>query len=86
MLVVGFIQKVLGLDEVTTGSELFTEDSIQRAIGLLRTNAVKLDCPVGYKTGSAIYPTFSLLNHDCVCNTRTRKFLLNGVSFFTKYC
>lgn len=32
----------------------------------------------GYTTGSAMYPTFSLLNHNCVCNTRTRKFLQDG--------
>ena len=25
-----------------------------------------------------MYPTFSLLNHNCVCNTRTRKFLQDG--------
>ena len=34
--------------------------------------------PTGYTTGSAMYPTFSLLNHNCVCNTRTRKFLQDG--------
>ena len=25
-----------------------------------------------------MYPTFSLLNHNCVCNTRTRKFIQDG--------
>ena len=73
VLVVGFIQKVLGLDKSKYG-DLFSEESIHRAIGLLRTNSVKLDAPPGYTTGSAMYPTFSLLNHNCVCNTRTRKF------------
>ena len=34
--------------------------------------------PTGYTTGSAMYPTFSLLNHNCVCNTRTRKFIQDG--------
>lgn len=77
ILVVSFIHKVLGLDEKNSG-DYFSEASIHRAIGLLRTNSVKLDSPVGYTTGSAIYPTFSLLNHNCVCNTRTRKFILNG--------
>jgi len=78
VLIVSFIQKVLGLTEETTGSKLFTETSIHRAIGLLRTNSVKLDSPVGYTTGTAIYPTFSFLNHNCVCNTRTRKYVCNG--------
>ena len=82
VLIVGFIQKVLGLNEETTGSKLFSDFSIHRCIGLLRTNSVKLDSPVGYTTGTGIYPTFSLLNHDCVCNTRTRKYVFNGVSFF----
>ena len=85
VLIVSFIQKVLGLTEETTGSKLFTEASIHHAIGLLRTNSVKLDSPVGYTTGTAIYPTFSFLNHNCVCNTRTRKYVCNGVSVnFTK--
>lgn len=77
VLVVGFIQKVLGLDKSNCG-DLFSEESIHRAIGVLRTNSVKLDDPPGYTTGSAMYPTFSLLNHNCVCNTRTRKFLQDG--------
>ena len=80
VLIVSFIQKVLGLTEETTGSKLFTETSIHHAIGLLRTNSVKLDSPVGYTTGTAIYPTFSFLNHNCVCNTRTRKYVCIGVS------
>ena len=67
VLVVGFIQKVLGCH--------FDDQSIQRAIGLLKTNSVKLDSKPGYTTGSAIYPTFSYLNHNCVCNTRTKKYV-----------
>ena len=46
VLVVGFIQKVLGLDKSNCG-DLFSEESIHRAIGVLRTNSVKLDDPPG---------------------------------------
>lgn len=79
ILVVGFIQKVLGLD-VKTAGDLFSQESIHRAVGLMRTNSVKLDSPVGYSKGSALYPVFSLLNHNCVCNTRTRKYTKDGHS------
>ena len=81
VLVVAFIQKVLGLTEESMSSKLFSDASIHRAVGLLRTNSVKLDSPIGYTTGTAIYPTFSLLNHSCLCNTRTKKYAYNGVSF-----
>ena len=84
VLVVAFIQKVLGLTEESMSSKLFSDASIHRAVGLLRTNSVKLDSPIGYTTGTAIYPTFSLLNHSCLCNTRTKKYAYNGVSFFVK--
>ena len=74
VLVVGFIKKVLG--------QPLDDHMIQRAIGLLKTNSVKLDAKPGYTTGSAIYPTFSYLNHNCVCNSRTKKYVdQNGVSF-----
>ena len=43
-------------------------------------NSVKLDTKPGYTTGSAIYPTFSYLNHNCICNTRTKKYVQNGTS------
>ena len=46
VLVVGFIQKVLGLDKSKCG-DLFSDEGIHRAIGLLRTNSVKLDSPPG---------------------------------------
>ena len=46
VLVVGFIQKVLGLNKSNCG-DLFSEESIHRAIGLLRTNSVKLDSHPG---------------------------------------
>lgn len=73
VLVVGFIKKVLG--------QPLDDHMIQRAIGLLKTNSVKLDAKPGYTTGSAIYPTFSYLNHNCVCNSRTKKYVdQNGVS------
>ena len=84
ILVVGFIQRVLGLDKSTAG-EYFTEQNIHRTIGLLRTNSVKLDSPYGHTTGSAVYPTFSLLNHNCMCNSRTRKYLVNGVNVIDLY-
>jgi len=67
VLVVGFIKKVLG--------QKLDDHMIQRAIGLLKTNSVKLDAKPGYTTGSAIYPTFSYLNHNCVCNSRTKKYI-----------
>ena len=38
-----------------------------------RTNGVKLDAKGGHAMGLGLFPTYSLLNHSCVCNTRTIK-------------
>ncbi len=76
LLIVSFIQKVLGLDEETMGAT-FKDANIHRAIGLLKTNSVKLDSGPGFNAGLALFPIFSLLNHNCLCNTRTRKFYRN---------
>ncbi len=43
---------------------------LERLSGLLRINGVKLD---GVPAGIGLYPTFSLLNHSCLPNTRTKK-------------
>jgi len=67
VLVVNFIQKALKLDE-------FTQTDIRRAIGILRTNSVKLDMRRGYGDGVAVYPTYSYANHSCICNSHTRKY------------
>ena len=61
VLVVGFIQKVLGLDKSNCG-DLFSEESIHRAIGVLRTNSVKLDDPPGMLIWSYFRPLELLLS------------------------
>lgn len=65
MLVVSFLRGACRLP--------FSADEIQRAIGIIRTNGVKLDTRSGQASGIGLYPTFSLLNHNCQCNTRTKK-------------
>ena len=67
VLVVNFIQKSLKLSE-------FSQKDIRRAIGILRTNSVKLDMRRGYGDGVAVYPTYSYANHSCVCNSHTKKY------------
>jgi hypothetical protein len=40
----------------------------------IRTNGVKIEPrPPGYTGGIAVFPNYSMLNHNCMCNTRTRK-------------
>ena len=51
----------------------FTSAEIRRAIGIIRTNSVKLEGGRGRGEGAAIFPTYSYANHSCVCNTFTRK-------------
>lgn len=46
---------------------------MRRAIGILRTNCVKLEPRAGRGDGIAIYPNYTYANHSCVCNTHTRK-------------
>ena len=43
-------------------------------IGILRTNSVKLESRAGFGDGIAVYPTYSFANHNCICNTHTRKY------------
>merc|ERR1712106_167066 len=67
MIVVNFVQKTLKLEE-------FSHSDIRRAIGILRTNSVKLDVRKGHVDGVAVYPTYSYANHSCVCNSHTKKY------------
>ena len=67
MLVENFIQKSSKLEE-------FFKSDIRRAIGILRTNSVKLDTRKGHGEGVAVYLTYSYTNHNCVCNTHTKKY------------
>jgi len=43
----------------------YTKQGVLRAVGVLHTNSVS-----GMGNGHALYPTFSLINHSCVCNSR----------------
>ena len=65
--VVQFIRKGLGL------GELYSEQEINRAIGILRTNAFQIEHPylaVQGTSGKAVYPTFSFMSHNCYNNGR----------------
>ncbi|XP_071747196.1 histone-lysine N-methyltransferase Smyd1 [Lepeophtheirus salmonis] len=66
VIVVGFMQKTLGLSD-------FSAQQIHEVIGIIKTNSVKLDSKKGHLVGMAIYPDYSLFNHSCVANTKTRK-------------
>ena len=65
LLVRNFVQKYLNLS--------FSDDEVRRAIGIVRTNSVKLEQPKVGGEGVAIFPTYSYANHQCQCNTFTRK-------------
>jgi len=65
LLVRNFVQKCLQLK--------FSDNDIRRAIGIIRTNSVKLEHREGLGEGVAVYPTYSYANHSCLCNTFTRK-------------
>ncbi|XP_023323790.1 protein msta [Eurytemora carolleeae] len=43
----------------------YTKEDVLRAVGVLHTNSV-----AGMGRGHALYPTFSLTNHSCICNSR----------------
>jgi len=65
--IVGYLRIVVGL------ADTYSEDEINRAIGILRTNAFQIEHP--YMTaqgtsGKAIYPTFSFISHSCISNAR----------------
>ena len=65
--VVQFIRKGLGL------GELYSEQEINRAIGILRTNAFQIEHPylaAQGTSGKAVYPTFSFRSHNCYNNGR----------------
>ena len=54
----------------------FTNQEIQRMIGILRTNGMKL-LPHGTKAGIqgvALYPIYCLINHACINNTNYVKY------------
>ena len=38
---------------------------------MIRTNGAKLDSRPGHAGGIAVYPNYSMINHNCVCNVRT---------------
>ena len=64
--VVQFIRKGLGL-------QIYSEEEINRAIGILRTNAFQIEHPyLQYQgtSGKAVYPTFSFMSHNCYNNGR----------------
>ena len=52
----------------------FSEEEIHRAIGLLSTNNANLSMGDGFGKGAGLYPTYSRINHSCLCNTRTLKY------------
>ena len=65
--VVQFIRKGLGLQD------MYSEEEINRAIGILRTNAFQIEHPyLQYQgtSGKAVYPTFSFMSHNCYNNGR----------------
>lgn len=77
ILVVAYIQRVLAIANKASGKSFpqFSAKQIHRAIGIMRTNGVKLDGnPRSHSSMVALYPTYSLTNHNCLdCNTRTVK-------------
>ena len=65
--VVQFIRRGLGLQDK------YSEQEINRAIGILRTNAFQIEHPYLQEegtSGKAIYPTFSFMSHNCYNNGR----------------
>lgn len=68
VLIVGYLRGACRL------SSRFSSDQIHRAIGILRTNAVRVDPgKPGHAAGIGLFPRYSLLNHSCLCNTATVK-------------
>lgn len=64
--IVNFLLQSCGLKD-------FTEEDIHWAIGLMRTNAVSF----GDGSGRAVFPTFSMINHNCVANAKHTVYLTN---------
>ena len=78
ILVVVYLQKIFAQAAKNTGVKgglHFNAQQIQKAIGLLRTNGVKIDGQDASRGSNVgLYPTYSLTNHSCIdCNTRTIK-------------
>ncbi len=81
------------------GVEEFTQRDIQRMIGILRTNGMKLERHGGDRgvPGVALYPIYCLINHACFTNTNYVKFpdlhlelrsqipIRRGEQIFTRY-
>ena len=76
LLMINFVQKHLQLD--------FTESEIRRAIGILRTNSVRLEHREGYGEGVVVYPAYSYTNHSCLCNTYTKKYKNNKMELIAQ--
>jgi len=54
-------------------ADIYSEEEIHRAIGILRTNAFQIEHPymaAQGTSGKAVYPTFSFLSHSCIANAR----------------
>ena len=68
---------VMLLQDACAGTmEEFSQQEIQRMIGILKTNGMKLE-PHGSEkgiSGVALYPIYCLLNHSCCSNTNYVKF------------
>ena len=65
------------LQDACAGTEeTFSQQDIQRMIGILKTNGMKLE-PHGPEkgiSGVGLYPIYCLLNHSCYSNTNYVKF------------
>ena len=44
----------------------YTNEEIQRAIGILATNSTSLKLSDDYGTGFGLFPVYSMMNHSCV--------------------
>ena len=67
---------VMLLQEACNGVQDFSHQEIQRMIGILKTNGMKLE-PHGTDKGIqgvALYPIYCLINHSCFSNTNYVKF------------
>ena len=68
---------VMLLQDACAGTEeTFSQQDIQRMIGILKTNGMKLE-PHGPEkgiSGVGLYPIYCLLNHSCYSNTNYVKF------------
>ena len=54
----------------TFGPDTFSEAEIERTIGILRTNGMKLDQGgLRDNPGVVLYPVYCLINHACYNNT-----------------